>query len=425
MSLSLFASSVSAFYPYPARNSRGWDVHNKRSVPITPSSETTDGAGSITLDIKKIKRDNDFSVLRSNTPSAPNAIAIDQDGSDYSYFSTLNFGSKGQGMYMLIDTGSANTWIMGSGCTSTACQSHNTFGPSDSTTLNTTTQTWQIAYGTGQVAGVLASDKVTFGEYDINLTFGLAIQTSNDFNNYPFDGILGLGPSSSNQLDTPSLMQALDDQANLQNNVLGVHLNRASDGSKDGELTIGGVDESKFNGRLNYLSTVQTGSWEISVDDAFVAGKACGLKGKSAVVDTGTSYILMPPNDAQVVHALIPGSTQNGASYTVPCDTTTQVQVSLNEVKYSISPKDYIGKSSGDSCNSNIIGHQAFGANEWILGDVFLKNVYTVFDFDKNRIGRQTDPMKADYEVLIMSRFRNDGWNLGLKFFFLSNTIPV
>ncbi|RMZ81003.1 hypothetical protein DV738_g2492, partial [Chaetothyriales sp. CBS 135597] len=420
MTLSLFASSAWAFYPYLTKNSPTTDAHNKRFVPTILSSETTDGAGGITLDIKKIrpaKRDNDFSVLLSNTPSADNAIAINQDGSDYSYFATLKFGSKGQDMYMLIDTGSANTWIMGSSCTSTACQTHNTFGSSDSTSLTTTTQTWKIAYGTGQVAGILATDKVTFGDYDINLTFGLATQTSNDFNNYPFDGILGLGPTSSNQLDSPTLMQALDDQTSLRNNVLGVHLSRASDGDKDGELTIGGVDDSKFEGELNYLSTVKTDSWEISVDDAIVDGKECGLTGKTAIVDTGTSYVLMPPNDAQTLHALIPGSVQDDESYTIPCDTTTELQVSLNGVKYSISPKDYVGKSSGDACSSNIIGHQAFGANEWILGDVFLKNVYAVFDFDKNRIGREANDLKFNYPVLTIYRLRNYGGHFRRKLF--------
>ena len=81
---------------------------------------------------------------------------------------------------MLIDTGSANTWVMGSGCTSSACKIHNTFGSQDSTTLNTTKQNWQLAYGTGQVNGVIASDTVAFGSYNIQLEFGLATTTSDE-----------------------------------------------------------------------------------------------------------------------------------------------------------------------------------------------------------------------------------------------------
>lgn len=389
LSLPLLASSVSAFYPYHSGDKDSSDGKDKRFIPMSTPDQTSNGPDVVTLDIKKIptKRQNAFPVVLSNKPNAPNAIAIDQDGSDYSYFSVMSFGSKGQNMYMLIDTGSANTWVMGSSCTSSACKIHNLFGSSKSNTLNITTQTWQLAYGTGEVDGVVASDKVSFANYNINLEFGLVTSASDDFNNYPMDGILGLGPTASNQLGTPTVMQTLDQQTNLQNNILGIHLNRASDGSKDGQLTIGGLDNSKFKGPLNYLSISNPNSWEIPVDDMIVGGKACKFTGKSAIIDTGTSYILMPPGDAQIMHAQIPGSAQSGESYTVPCGTTTQVQVSFAGVKYKVSPKDYVGKPSGGACSSNIIGHQAFGPNEWIMGDVFLKNVYSVFDFDKDRIG--------------------------------------
>ncbi len=334
-----------------------------------------------------MKRENKFPVVFSKQPDQPNALAIDQDGSDFSYFSTVKFGSEGKEMYMLIDTGSANTWVMGSSCKSASCGIHNTFGPDDSTTLKQTTKSWQLAYGTGEVDGNLVSDRVAFANYSLDMSFGLATEASDDFNNYPMDGILGFGPPQSNDMGSKPMMQVLDEQTTLKHNVLGVHLQRAADGSNDGQIIIGDIDKSKFSGDLNYLPTVNANSWEIKVDDALLDGKACGLTGRTATVDTGTSYILMPPSDAELVHSKIPGSTHNGEMFSVPCDTATSFQIAFNGVKYTISPKDYVGKPGGSGCSSNIIGHQAFGPQQWIMGDVFLKNVYTVFDFDKDRIG--------------------------------------
>ena len=323
----------------------------------------------------------------------PNAMAVDEDGQDLSYFSNIKFGSKGKEMWMLLDTGAANTWVMGSNCTTSACLAHDTFGSQDSSTLHVMTTPWSVSYGTGTVEGVTVSDTVAFANYSIKMGFGSATVTSNDFNNYPMDGILGLGRTASNEIGTPTVMQVLDDQNLLQANILGMHLQRNSDGAKDGQITFGGVDHSKFQGALSYTETVSTDSslWEIPVHDLAVSGTSCKLTGRSAILDTGTSYILMPPADAQTLHAQIPGSTNTGGSpnYLIPCKSVAIVQFTFSGVTYAVHPNDYMGKadSTGKMCASNIIGQQAYSANQWILGDVFLKNVYTVFDFDKDRIG--------------------------------------
>ncbi|KAJ9646132.1 hypothetical protein H2204_000794 [Knufia peltigerae] len=314
-------------------------------------------------------------------------MAIDSDGSDFTYISILKFGSSGQDMYMLIDSGSANTWVMGSDCNSKACQIHNTFGSDDSTSLQKSSQTWSLAYGTGEVKGVVANDTVSLANYTLHMGFGLASTASDDFNNYPMDGILGLGRPSSDALGTPTIMEVLDQQGNLSKNIIGVHLQRASDGTKDGQITFGGIDSSKFSGKLGYTKVANDASWEIPADDAGVDGKAVGFTGKSAILDTGTSYILMPPSDAQKLHSLIPGSTQNGEIFVVPCSSNVNLYFTFSGVRYAVSPKDYVGQDLGNGCQSKVIGHQAFGPDEWILGDVFLKNVYTVFDFDNNQIG--------------------------------------
>jgi cathepsin D len=128
----------------------------------------------------------------------PNAMAIDEDGQDLSYFSAVKFGSKGKDMWMLLDTGAANTWVMGSNCTTSACLAHDTFGGQDSSTLHVTTTPWSVSYGTGTVEGVTVTDTVAFANYSVGMGFGSATSASNEFNNYPMDGILGLGRTASN-----------------------------------------------------------------------------------------------------------------------------------------------------------------------------------------------------------------------------------
>src|SRR2546423_3847808 len=185
----------------------------------------------------------------------PNALAIDEDGQDFSYFSNIKFGSKGKGMWMLLDTGAANTWVMGSNCTTSACLAHDTFGSADSSTLHVATTSWSVLYGTGTVQGVTVSDTLAFANYSIEMGFGSATDASNDFNNYPMDGILGLGRTASNEMGTSTVMQVLDKQKLLQANILGIHLQRNSDGAKDGQITFGAVDHSKFQGPLSYTAT--------------------------------------------------------------------------------------------------------------------------------------------------------------------------
>lgn len=107
-----------------------------------------------------VKRDNEYDVITAVQPSQTNSIAVDEDGTDFSYFSALSFGSAGKTMYMLIDTGAANTWVMGANCASDACEKHNTLGEQDSKTLEATGSTFNLTYGTGSISGVTVNDTV-------------------------------------------------------------------------------------------------------------------------------------------------------------------------------------------------------------------------------------------------------------------------
>jgi len=126
------------------------------------------------------------------------------------------------------------------------------------------------------------------------------------------------------------------------------------------------------------------------VDDAGVDDRGCKFTGKTAIIDTGTSFVLMPPDDAKKLLTQIPKAEPSGETFQIPCATTAAIQFTFSGVTYNVSAKDYLGKTvdGGNMCASNIIGRQTFGANQWLMGDAFLKNVYTVFDFTQNRIGK-------------------------------------
>ena len=107
-----------------------------------------------------MRRDSDYSIVTAVQPSHTNSLAVHEDGTDFSYFSELKFGSGGKPILMLIDTGAANTWVMGSDCTSKACDQHNTFGAVDSDSMETTGQPFNLTYGTGSVSGEVVQDTV-------------------------------------------------------------------------------------------------------------------------------------------------------------------------------------------------------------------------------------------------------------------------
>ena len=324
------------------------------------------------------------------SPTQANSLAIDQDGTDYSYFSGINFGSSDETLWMLMDTGATNTWVMGSDCTSDACSTHNTFGVDNSDTLKVSQKTFSLSYGTGSVNGVLVSDTISFAGKSVSMSFGSASNTSDDFNNYPMDGILGLGRTGANQMGVSTFLETVNNANLFSTNLFGVNLNREVDGNADGEINFGSPDTAKYVGDLTYTAVSNKEFWQIPVDDVIVNGVPCKVTGNTAIIDTGTTYMLLPPNDAKQIHTQISGSKLTGELYNFPCTTTDLVQIVFSGKSFDISPKDYVGRSvtGTDLCVSNIISSQALGSDEWLVGDTFLKNVYSVFDLDKGRIGK-------------------------------------
>jgi hypothetical protein len=332
-----------------------------------------------------IGRANKYTVIKPLEPTASKSAGIHQDVADYSYFVEAKFGSAGKPMYMLVDSGAGTTWVMGSTCKSAACGMHNTFGPDDSKTLKVEEKGFTIQYGTGKVTGHLAHDSVSVAGMEMDMKFGLANETSYDFTHFPFDGILGLSMGIG---ATDNFMGSLIEKKMLDLRIFSVNLGRASDGINNGQITFGGADPSRHVGEISYtpVSSKANGDWAIPMDDLGHNGKSSGISGRLAYIDTGTSFAFGPESDVAAIHKVIPGAaTTDSIYYTVPCSTDTPLTIKFSGVTYTISPKDWISKRDG-VCQSNIYGYEVVKSH-WLWGDLFLKNVYTVFDGAEKRIG--------------------------------------
>lgn len=310
-----------------------------------------------------------------------------QTGNDFSYFAQVELGSENAPLPMLLDTGAGTSWVMGPDCISTSCKTRASFGAGDSSTFKAVDIILDIAYGSGHVTGTYGADTISFAGMNFPFSLGIANNTSDQFNSFPFSGILGLSRQSG---PVPNFLETVSNSKSLKANVFGLDLNRASDGTNTGEVSFGAPDTSRYSGSLSYTSVAENGPdhWAIPVDNVGFGDTQLGITRRLGYLDSGTSYIFGQPEDVKAYHALVPDAeTTDNNTWTVPCSTTTSMSFTFSGVAYNVSPRDWVGPSVNGVCTSNIYGVSVVDKNSWLIGDTFFKNIYALFDVDQNRIG--------------------------------------
>ncbi|RIB13035.1 aspartic peptidase domain-containing protein, partial [Gigaspora rosea] len=194
----------------------------------------------------------------------------------------------------------------------------------------------------------------------------------------------------------PTLISTLINQKKI-NPIFSFHFQHYYDFDDQGTFTLGGVDKSKFKGKITYNSVIPSPGyngiafWQINLDDASVDGKSLSFSGKSATIDTGTTNLLIPPDDAKAIHDKIPNSEFDSQNvvYIIPCDTTAVVSLKFGGVDYKIPARDLIWLPiSGTQCISTIIPLELDNdPDSWLVGQAFIKNVYSVFDVKNKKVG--------------------------------------
>ncbi|PKI83010.1 hypothetical protein MVES1_002926 [Malassezia vespertilionis] len=334
----------------------------------------------------------EHSVTDAPSVSADHSVGLSIEANDVGYFMNVNVGSNNKQFKMLIDSGSSDTWITGDDCSNCGGGNRNKLGKSTSSSLHTKSKQYKISYGTGTVTISEASDSMSIAGMKLShFNFGVASKESGDFggSNVPFDGLLGLGGKSLSTTGDDTPIQALYNQKQVDQPVVGYRLGRVADGDNKGQITFGAVDSSQVSGSLNEYSNQGNGYWKIELGGVKVGNKDIGASG-SATLDTGTSLIVAPPDQADAIHNAIKGAKSDGqGGYTLPCTTNVKLSFTFGGNSYTMNSKDLLFSVNGNNMKGTCVSAVSAGNSgkgDWLLGAPFLKNVYFATNTQTNKV---------------------------------------
>jgi len=315
------------------------------------------------------------------------------DFMDTEYYGMASLGTPAQDFKILFDTGSSNLWVPSKHCQGCWFSTH--YDSSKSSSYKSNGTTFAIQYGSGSLEGFLSSDVFTVGSLKSTVTFGEATKEPGiTFKEAKFDGLCGLGfQSISVDGVVPPFIQFQRDGL-LTDYVFAFYLQ--SDPTKhDGQLVLGGTDKSHYDGELWYTPLINETYWMIAIGGATINGKSVSSV-KKAIVDSGTSTLAGPPAEVRKIaeavgaKAVIPGK-----EYTVDCsanlpDIVFEIGSGSKAKQFAISGDTWRIQAGQGQCLMGIIGLDipaASGGPFWILGDVFMRDYYSVFDMGQKRMG--------------------------------------
>lgn len=339
-------------------------------------------------------------VTAADQPTADNSLGLNVEGNDVGYLATVQMGTPPRPFLILMDSGSADLWVGGEKCKSQAgggCGQHQFLGGQSSQSFQDTGKPFTVTYGSGEVAGNIVQDDISVAGLQLKgHTFGVANTESVEFSadTTPFDGLMGLAQSTLSNQKTPTPIEALAAAGLVPEAITSYKISRVADGKNDGEITFGGLDTSKFDPQtlVEVKNVNQQGFWEAAMGAVTVNGQNLGLDGRTAILDTGTTLIIAPAEDATAIHTAIPGAQADGqGGFTVPCNTKATLALSFGGTSFAIDSRDLAfqpvdpNNPNGD-CISGIAAGNIGGPTEWLVGDVFLKNAYFSTNVNKNTL---------------------------------------
>ncbi|KEY72462.1 hypothetical protein S7711_05137 [Stachybotrys chartarum IBT 7711] len=311
---------------------------------------------------------------------------------DTQYVVPVSIGTPPQITYLNLDTGSADFWTFTTDTYQPQVQGQILYDPEASNTSRPQTgERWSIRYGDGAyAAGIVYHDRVQLGRTFVDQqAVQSAIQVSYAISSDSFSsGIMGMARSDGNTVrPTPQKTYIDNVKDSLEEPVFTANLLKGMPGNYD----FGYIDESLYNGNIEYANVTDMPSyWHINV-----SGFQVGSNGTyqddtfGAIVDTGTTLLLVPEEVVSGYYSQVPGAryNRNYGMITYPCEARLPDFVFGIGDYRGVVPGYYInyGGAEESRCFGGIQSSE--GIPFAVLGDVLLKAQFVVFDAGRNRVG--------------------------------------
>ncbi|KAH7912653.1 aspartic peptidase domain-containing protein [Hygrophoropsis aurantiaca] len=308
------------------------------------------------------------------------------------WYGDISVGTPPRRYTVDFDTGSSDLFLPGPDC-GQSCTGHTIYDPSRSSTSLDIGKTFSLQYGDNStVAGEQYNDTVTVaGLTATSQTFGVATQYSAGFerSQFPADGLMGMGFKAIAEYNTNPVFQTLAAQQQTTEPVFAFKL--AKQGS---ELFLGGTNSDLYTGEFTYVNVTTRGYWEV-VLDAVSADNTTVAKNLDSIIDTGTTLIIGDPTNVAAFYTAVGGksaaSTVGEGYYTFPCSKVPQASLTFGGKSFAISAETFnLGPVTpgSEDCVGGIMAQSGVGF--WVVGDVFLANVYSSYDIHNALVGFAT-----------------------------------
>ena len=314
------------------------------------------------------------------------------------YIGEIYVGTPPQPFDVIFDTGSSWLWVPSTSCNKCHSSAHR-FDSAGSSTFEDTDEPISLQYGKGSGSGSIANETVGIGDktpvFAAQQKF-ILLDKDQDFNGMQADGILGLGFNVISR-GYPTLVENLYEAGAIEAPLFSVFMSDNNYGRDSEKLpsvvVFGSADLKKYSTetKFEYLKVYkELGYWTVGMSDVKFGSRSIMSGYKMAILDTGTSLLIGPGLSVQRLWNQITKThscSTNGGLLTCTCSSSSgfpDLRFHLGGKWFTSSPEFYILKENGQC---TILVAAAAGLDFWILGDVFLRQYYTVYDMQNEELG--------------------------------------